>query len=399
MVTRAPAEQTGLLLDQRYEVLGDLGRGSFGEVFKARQASTGQIVAVKVLRPVKDGGGGDAQSHIQRFRRETKLCAELLHPNIVRLIDSGETSDGRLYAAFQFVPGTTLRELLAAEGKLCVSEAVHLMGQVLDAVSCAHAHGVVHRDLKPENIMVTKTGVRRNALVLDFGISGFASEAERQALPRITATREILGTPGYAAPEQLRGEPPSARSDLYSWGLIFLECLTGERPFHGASVQEVVLKQLGPQPVAIPQWLRNHPLGRVLELATAKQAEKRDVPIERLLHALGAIGAGDSLESPGAAVEARAAGRERRQLTVVCCRFTIAAAEGRQPDVEEIDQLLQGRHSALAERAARAGGTIATVFADRIVLTFGYPQAHEDDARRAARLALEVARDGQVTSA
>ncbi len=126
------------------------------------------------------------------------------------------------------------------------------MTQVLDALACAHARGVVHRDLKPENLMVTQTGAQRNALVLDFGLGGLAREVEDWSLPRLTATREILGTPAYAAPEQLRGEPVSTRSDLYAWGLILLECVTGELALHGQSMHEVIVQQLSPEPVPIP---------------------------------------------------------------------------------------------------------------------------------------------------
>src|SRR5262249_34125420 len=190
---------------------------------------------------------------------------------------------GMLYAVFEHLPGTTLRDVLVAERKLALAETVHLMSEMLDALACAHAHGVVHRDLKPENIIVSKTGARRHALVLDFGLGGFARDAESWALPRITATHEMMGTPCYAAPEQLRGEPPSTRSDLYSWGLIFLECLTGELAVSGGSGPDVIMKQLGPEPVPIPTWLRRQRVGRLLEVVTAKQIEKRDVTIEGLL--------------------------------------------------------------------------------------------------------------------
>src|SRR5262249_18435917 len=191
------------------------------------------------------------------FRREMRLCAELAHPNIVRLIDSGQSEDGMLYAVFEYVPGSTLREILGTDGRLAWEVARHLMTQVLDALACAHARGAVHRDLKPENIMVPRTGAHRNAMVLDFGPGGLAREVQDWSLPRLTATQELLGTPGYAAPEQLRGESPSTRSDLYSWGLILLECVTGELAVSGGSVQQVILKQLGPEPVPIPASIRN----------------------------------------------------------------------------------------------------------------------------------------------
>src|SRR5437773_634591 len=218
-----------------------------------------------------------------------RLCAELSHPHIVRLIDSGESEDGTLYTVFEYVPGATLREVLATEGRLDWVVARHLMTQVLDALACAHARGIVHRDLKPENIMVTQTGAQRNALVLDFGLGGLAREVEDWSLPRLTATREILGTPAYAAPEQLRGEPVSTRSDLYAWGLILLECLTGELALRGQSMHEVIVKQLSPEPVPIPSSIRNGRLRRLLHRVTEKRVERRDVTIEALLQTLSMI--------------------------------------------------------------------------------------------------------------
>src|SRR2546427_7454086 len=215
-----------------------------------------------------------------------RLCAELSHPHIVRLIDSGESEDGTLYTVFEYVPGATLREVLATEGSLGWGLARHLMTQVLDALACAHARGVVHRDLKPENIMVTQTGAQRNALVLDFGLGGLARAVEDWSLPRLTATRELLGTPAYAAPEQLRGEPVSTRSDLYAWGLILLECLTGELALRGQSVHEVIVKQLSPQPLPIPPSLRNGRVRRLLHRVTENRVARPAVPTQADLQAV-----------------------------------------------------------------------------------------------------------------
>ncbi|MBI3785953.1 MAG: serine/threonine protein kinase, partial [Deltaproteobacteria bacterium] len=133
---------------ERYELLGDLGSGSFGRVIKARQRTTGQLVAIKILRLAPLRRGSEGSGRVERFRRELRLCSELSHPNIVRLIDSGTATDGSLYAVLEFVPGMTLRDVLDAEQKLSVRETMHLMTQVLDALSCAHTRGVVHRDLK-----------------------------------------------------------------------------------------------------------------------------------------------------------------------------------------------------------------------------------------------------------
>ena len=208
-VVRDPVLSIGSIFAGSYEVLAPLGEGSFGRVYKGRQRSTGQAVAIKTLRLWQGDAARDVENQIARFRREMRLCAELSHPHIVRLIDSGESEDGTLYTVFEYVPGVTLREVLTREGSLGWGVARHLMTQVLDALACAHARGVVHRDLKPENLMVTQTGAQRNAMVLDFGLGGLAREVEDWSLPRLTATREILGTPSYAAPEQLRGEPVS----------------------------------------------------------------------------------------------------------------------------------------------------------------------------------------------
>ena len=375
----------GTVFQNGYEILSPLGGGAFGWVYRARQLSTGQDVAIKVLRVRADCGSTENQR--ARFRREMRLCAELSHPNIVRLIDSGEAEAGLLYAVLEYVPGATLKDVLAAEGKLDVREAVHLMTQVLDALGCAHARGVVHRDLKPENIMVTKTGVRRNALVLDFGLGGFAREMERVTMPRLTATQELMGTPCYAAPEQLRGEPPTTRSDLYSWGLVFLECLTGELVMQGGSGHEVIMRQLGPEPVAIPAALRKQRLGRLLQVVTAKQVEKRDVTIETLFEALGAIAHERTPDAPAAR---QLPDGVRRQLTIVSVRLGISPVDARALDLEEIDELLHAQHGVVADVAALAGGRVASVLADRVVLAFGHPTAREDDPRRAARAALAI---------
>src|SRR5262249_22097390 len=156
----------GSIFEGRYEILAPLGEGSFGRVYKGRQVSTGQAVAIKVLRFWEGDAPASVENQVARFRREMRLCAELAHPNIVRLIDSGQSEDGMLYAVFEYVPGSTLREILGTDGRLAWEVARHLMTQVLDALACAHARGVVHRDLKPENIMVPRTGAHRNAMVL-----------------------------------------------------------------------------------------------------------------------------------------------------------------------------------------------------------------------------------------
>src|SRR5436309_1396389 len=369
------ATSVGSIFQGGYEILTPLGSGSFGDVFRARQLSTGQDVAIKILRRRPDAAPG-VRDEVERFRREMRLCARLSHPNIVRLIDSGETARGMLYAVFEYVPGETLRHLLDQEGKLSLPESVHLMTQVLDALSAAHASGVVHRDLKPENVMITKTGARRNALVLDFGLGGLTGDAGTWTLPRLTATHELMGTPCYAAPEQLRGEPPTTRSDLYSWGLTLLECLTGEVAVSGRSAHEVIYKQLGPDPVPIPAQLREHRLGRILEVVTAKPVEKREATVEGLLDALAHAETGlTGVVKPESAAPVTEG--QKRQLTIVSCRIELARADRQELDFEEVDEVLHAQHAFVGEVAGRHAGRIASVLADRILLAFGYPWAQE----------------------
>ena len=383
-------DAAGFALPGGYEILGRLGSGGFGTVYQARQLSTGQRVAIKVLHPAADATPDESAEQTSRFRREMQLCSELSHPNIVRLIDSGETDSGLLYAVFEFVPGATLREVLDREGALAVGEAVHLMSQVLDALSSAHVLGIVHRDLKPENVMITRTGARRNALVLDFGLGGLVVR-DGAASTAEDAPGAFVGTPAYAAPEQIRGEPPSTRSDLYSWGLVFIECLTGVRAVGRGSVAEVMHRQLDASAVPIPESVRGQPLGRLLQVVTAKRVVERDATAEGLLHALDRIeraGAGaqpSRLPLPDDAIRG-----ERRQVTIVSCRLTVDPA-GASTDLEEVDQLLHAQHATFAEIAAQGGGRVASAIADRVVLLFGYTQASEDTARRAVRAALEVA--------
>jgi len=212
----SPEPQIVETLRDRYKLLSTLGAGGFATVYKAEQIATGQLVAVKVLTLTEAPQGSDRDRRLERFHREMRLCAQLHHPNIVRLIDSGQAGPAVVYTVFDLAPGKDLAHLLADEGRLEPKEAKYLMLQVLDALACAHGQCVVHRDLKPANIMVTHTGARRNAIVLDFGIGAVAADAKREEMSRLTQTSESIGTPCYAAPEQLRSEAPTRRSDLYA---------------------------------------------------------------------------------------------------------------------------------------------------------------------------------------
>ncbi|MDI1433261.1 TOMM system kinase/cyclase fusion protein [Polyangium sorediatum] len=405
----------GTMFEDRYEILAKLGEGGFGVVHKARQLTTGQPIALKTLRLTEHGGAAQTDTRVARFLRETQLCAQLHHPNIVQLVDAGQSRDGILYTAFAFAPGDDLAALLAREGALAPREAKYLMLQVLDALAAAHAAGVVHRDLKPSNIMVIPTGARRNALVLDFGI-GSTIDAERST--RLTGSHDALGTPGYGAPEQWRGAEPSPRADLFSWGLVFLECLTG-KPVYSGTAAEIFYQLLDADPVPIPAALTRHPLGALLARAVCKDVAAREVTARGLLDALdacdlrglsreGMLGAASpaageglrtwttsttittSLEHRRGSVPPTLDG-ERRQLTALCCRLRTRAATEQALDAEAHDGPLRSALALCANVGHRHGGYVAAALGDDLLIYFGYPTAAEDDAKRAARAALEMA--------
>ncbi|MDX9720066.1 MAG: serine/threonine-protein kinase [Myxococcota bacterium] len=276
----------GSRLDDRYELVSRLGQGGFGVVYRARQLSTGQTVAIKVLLQGPEYGV-DALARHQRFEREMELIGQLKHPNIVRLIDSGHTPDGRLYTVLEYIDGKDLAELLDASHALAPVTAKRLMTQVLEALASAHELGIVHRDLKPGNIMVTGTGRWCNAMVLDFGIATLLEDARGEDFVRLTQTGQIHGTPAYMAPEQLQGQL-SEQSDIYAWGLVFIECLSGVPVVDAESVASAIFQQLSPQPARIPDGLPS-PLQQVLRRATAKDPAQRYASANDALRELAAI--------------------------------------------------------------------------------------------------------------
>ncbi|WP_437679095.1 nSTAND1 domain-containing NTPase [Sorangium sp. So ce131] len=278
----------GTVLQGRYEVLSLLREGSIADVYAGRQIETGQPIALKVVRLASTADPtARARRYSVRCLRGMRVCARLQHPGIVRLIDAGQADGGKLYAVFQLVPGQSLAKLLAEQGALDPPEARHLMRQVLDALGCAHGQGIVHGDLRPTHVMVVPAGALRNAMVLDFGFGGVAAAARAEQEAALAGGGEALpGFYAYAAPEQLRGFPPTARSDLYAWGLVFLECLTGRRMGCGGSPEGSGVPRMSRQPARIPAALLEHPLGAILRRATIEDLATRVVTADGLLREL-----------------------------------------------------------------------------------------------------------------
>lgn len=227
-------------LADSYEIERELGAGGMATVFVARDLKHDRRVAVKVLRPELAAVLGG-----ERFLRKVRVTANLQHPHILPLHDSGEAS-GFLYYVMPYVEGQSLRERLAREGELPIHEAVRILRDVTDALSHAHTHGVVHRDIKPDNVLLSG----RHALVTDFGVAKAVSEATGR--DKLTTAGIALGTPAYMAPEQAAADPQvDHRADIYAVGALAYEVLTGRPPFLGTTPQMVLSAHIteAPQPV------------------------------------------------------------------------------------------------------------------------------------------------------
>ncbi len=253
-----------------YEILAPLGAGGMGEVYRARDTRLHRDVAVKVL-PDRFAGSEEALS---RFEREARAVAALSHPGILSLFDFG-TSDGILYAVAELLDGHTLRERLARE-RLPPRKAVEIGAAVAEGLAAAHAAGIVHRDLKPENVFLTSDG---RVKILDFGLARVESPAEGPAqvtsAPTTPASTEpglVMGTAGYISPEQIRGQPADARSDIFAFGAVLYEMLSGERAFAQATTGESLAAVLRDQP---PEPSRNAPeVSPALDRLVARCLEK-----------------------------------------------------------------------------------------------------------------------------
>ncbi len=265
-----------------YRLVQRLGAGGMAAVYRALDDSTleeREPVAVKVMHTQ---GSPEAE---ERFRREARVCAQLNHPNLVRILDAGD-QDGVLYLAMELVQGRTLR----ADRGASPTRVLQIFRMVFAGVRAAHSLAIVHRDLKPDNVMLSDDG---RVVVMDFGL------ARRSDLATITATGSVMGTPAYMAPEQIRGEAVDARADQYALGVMLYEMLAGTLPFDGElDPLQLIMKQLGEEPIPLRQ--RRPELSSELEAAVMRMLRK--VPGERfptLDAAWEALSKGVPEEDPG----------------------------------------------------------------------------------------------------
>ena len=301
MLARPAAERFASLLDEpgaafpdglsdRYRLARELGRGGMATVYLARDLKHDRDVAIKVVHPAIALALGS-----ERFLREIAIVAQLRHPHIVPLFDSGD-ADGVLYYVMPFETGPSLRHRLASDGPLPLDDAVLILRDVCDALAYAHQHGIVHRDIKPDNVLLSG----RHAMVTDFGVAKALASTVEPILLRDDGTRPVskrglgtagavLGTPAYMAPEQIAGDPRiDHRADIYAVGVLAYELLTGRRPFAGQTRRDM----LAAHTTQTPAPLSNHrpdvpaPLAELVMRCLEKRADDRwqsaDAMVERL---------------------------------------------------------------------------------------------------------------------
>ena len=225
----------GKIIDGRYEILEEVGRGGMAIVYLARCLVLNRYVAIKVLRPEFRND----EDFIKRFKIEAQSAGNLSHPNIVSIYDVGNESDTE-YIVMEYVEGITLKQYLSAKGALPEKEAVDFAAQICAGLEHAHKKGIVHKDIKPENILITKEGILK---ITDFGIAKALNQAT------ITTGGHALGSVHYFSPEQARGSVTDAKTDIYSVGVILYEMATGKRPFEGDSAISVAMQHIESEPV------------------------------------------------------------------------------------------------------------------------------------------------------
>ena len=246
------------VLESRYQILKELGRGGMGIVFQAHDKQLREQVAIKILSPILSTNS----EALERMKREVSAARRVTHPNVIRIHDIFETG-GLNYVSMEYFHGSNLKEVIRKNGAMSMIEGFQIAAQICDGVEAAHKQGVIHRDLKSQNIIVDAAGQLK---IIDFGL---ASTTHAEGM---TATGLIMGTPEYMAPEQVAGKKVDERADLYSIGIILYELFTGSVPFTGESAIAIGFKQIKENPVTPSE--RNKSISPELDQIIHKLLEK-----------------------------------------------------------------------------------------------------------------------------
>src|SRR5580698_4338534 len=251
----------------RYEIIGELGRGAMGVVYKATDPVIGRTVAVKTIKLSEEGTGLSRPELLTRFQTEARAAGLLTHPNIVVVFDAGE-EDGLYYITMELVEGKSLQAHLDGGQAFALPRVLRIMEQTCSALQFAHERNVVHRDIKPANIMLTADDTVK---ITDFGTAKILQFGTMQQ------TAHVMGTPSYMSPEQVKGRAVDGRSDIFSLGVLLYEMVTGEKPFPGQNITTVIYKIVNEEPVPPRQIDPSiHPgISAVVMKALTKEPEAR----------------------------------------------------------------------------------------------------------------------------
>jgi serine/threonine-protein kinase len=255
----------------KYELQNELGRGGFGRVFRAYDPSVGRPVAIKVLTAEND------PELMERFRAEAGTTGQLQHKNIVTVFDCGE-QDGAPYIVMELLEGDNLQTILQAKRNLGVLEKMRIMCQVAEGLHYAHQRGVIHRDVKPANLLLLPNGVVK---IMDFGIARLSNVG----MPRRTRTGDLIGTTSYMSPEQFRGADADVATDIFAYGVIYYELLSGVHPFQARDVSATIFRILSIDPLPLQEVFPECPaaLETLVHRAMAKDPQQRYRSLDDLL--------------------------------------------------------------------------------------------------------------------
>lgn len=279
--TPRPDPLIGTTLGGKYVIEAKIARGGMGSIYRGHIQKSGLVVAIKILHE-------NLQENVQdqrRFLREAKSLGEVKHKNVVALIDSGQTEEGRLYLVLEYLYGQTMAELLKDEGRVPLEMIMSLMLQVLDGAEAAHQKGIVHRDLTPYNVIIARMSNNAEVVKLvDFGIA-----KAKDGSADVTQQGTTVGTPGYLSPEQITGQADiDARSDIYSLGALLYYMLSGRKPYNGPHAAAILTKQMTapPDPIDLEELGYARSLGPVLDKALARDPKDRHQSVAELREAL-----------------------------------------------------------------------------------------------------------------
>ena len=303
----------GQVIAERYHVTGLIGEGGMGRVYSAEHVRMGRRSALKVMSPAL----ATTADAITRFNREAANASRINHPNVAAIYDFGETPDGLLYIAMEFVEGETLRSLIERTGPLPIARAAQITKGAADALYAAHHLGIVHRDLKPDNIMLARQLDGADWVkVVDFGIAkSVAGQGEGGGGQTVTTAGVSLGTPEYMSPEQLAGEKLDARTDIYSLGLVLFNMLTGQLPYPKLTSKETLVRRLTSPPATLadvrPDMIWPASVQAVLSRALDPAPDRRYPNVADLGRAIMAAAGSLAEADPDATVRVPAAARRR----------------------------------------------------------------------------------------